>query len=408
MTASGDMQVKFKPAQRLGEIGVSPIMKITMRANQLVREGRDVISLGAGEPDFDTPDHIKEAAAKAMWAGATKYTALDGTLELKAAIREKFRRENGLDYALDEIQVSAGAKHVIFNALMASLNPGDEVIIPVPYWSSYLDIVLIAGGRPVPVPCSPDGMRLTADALERAITPRTRWLILNSPSNPSGAAYSAAQYQPLLEVLLRHPHVWLMADDIYEHIVYDGFKFTTPAALAPALKTRTLTVNGVSKAYAMTGWRIGYAAGPKELIKGMGVVQSQVTSSASSVSQAAAVAALNGPQDIVRERCKSFQARRDLIVGALNRINGIRCAKPEGAFYVFGSCEGLIGRRTPTGERIESDAAFAEFLLQTAEVALVPGTAFGMSPYFRISYVLSVSELERASQRIAKACATLS
>ncbi|MGI6247405.1 MAG: pyridoxal phosphate-dependent aminotransferase [Pseudochelatococcus sp.] len=394
----------FRPASRLAAIGVSEILRITGLANELKRLGRDVIVLGAGEPDFDTPQHVKDAAARAMAAGATKYTALDGTPELKAAIAAKFRRDNGLAFSPGEITVSTGAKQVLYNAMMASLDPGDEVIIPTPFWVSYADIVLIAGGRPVLVPCTQEnGFRLTAEDLERAITPRTRWLMLNSPSNPSGAAYSEADYRPLLDVLLRHPHVWLMVDDMYEHIVYDDFRFVTPAAIEPALGGRTLTVNGVSKAYAMTGWRIGYGAGPAALIRAMAVVQSQSTSCPSSISQAAAVAALDGPQDIVAERRRSFQARRDLVVSALDAIDGITCRVPEGAFYTFASCAGLIGRKTPDGAVIDTDAGFAEYLLRSVGVAVVPGSAFGLAPYFRISYATSTAELEEACRRIADA-----
>jgi len=334
-----------------------------------------------------------------MAAGATKYTLLDGTPELKAAIRDKFKRDNGLDFAQDQVTVSAGAKQILFNAMMASLDPGDEVIIPAPYWVTYADIVLIAGGKPVVLPCAEStGFRLTADQLERAITPRTRWVLLNSPSNPTGAAYSEADYRPLLDVLLRHPQVWLMVDDIYEHIVYDGFRFVTPAALEPGLRDRILTVNGVSKAYAMTGWRIGYAAGPRELIAAMAVVQSQSTSCPSSISQAAALAALTGPQDLLAERRCSFQARRDFVVDALNAIPGLSCRKPEGAFYTFASCAGLTS----------DDAAFARHLLEMAGVAVVPGSAFGLAPYFRISYATAMTELKEACRRIAAACARLS
>ena len=337
----------FRPSSRLSAIGVSEILKITGLAADLKRQGRDVIILGTGEPDFDTPDHVKEAAGRAMQAGATKYTALDGTPELKAAIRAKFKRDSGLDFAQDEITVAAGAKQILFNAMMATLESGDEVIIPTPYWVTYADIVLIAGGKPVLLPCQEaNGFRLVADDLARAITPRTRWVMLNSPSNPSGAAYSEAHYRPILDVLTEQPHVWLMVDDIYEHIVYDDFRFVTPAALEPSLRDRVLTVNGVSKAYAMTGWRIGYAGGPRALIRAMAVVQSQSTSCPSSISQAAAVAALDGPMDIVQERCRSFQARRDLVVTALNGIGGLSCRMPEGAFYVFAGCAGLIGKST--------------------------------------------------------------
>lgn len=398
----------FRPASRLSAIGVSEILKITGLAAELKRQGRDVIVLGTGEPDFDTPEHVKDAAERAMAAGATKYTALDGTPELKAAIRAKFKRDNGLDFAQDEITVSAGAKQVLFNALMATLDPGDEVIIPTPYWVTYADIVLIMGGQLVLVPCrEANDFRLTAEDLARAITPRTRWVMLNSPSNPSGAAYSEAAYRPILDVLIEHPHVWLMVDDIYEHIVYDDFRFVTPAAIEPSLRNRVLTVNGVSKAYAMTGWRIGYAGGPSALIRAMAVVQSQSTSCPSSISQAAAVAALDGPGDIVRERCRSFQARRDFVVAALNRIEGISCRVPEGAFYTFAGCGRLIGRNTPDGQRINGDTDFAEYLLRSVGVAVVPGSAFGLAPYFRISYATSPLELEEACRRIALATSEL-
>ncbi|AWL96865.1 pyridoxal phosphate-dependent aminotransferase [Bradyrhizobium ottawaense] len=409
MNAPFPGSTSFSPSHRLSAIGVSEILKISGLAAEMKRQGRDVIILGAGEPDFDTPDTIKDAAERAMRAGATKYTALDGAPELKAAIRAKFKRDNGLEFAQDEITVSAGAKQVLFNAMMATINPGDEVIIPTPFWVTYADIVAIVGGTPVLVPCSEaNGFRLSPEDLERAITPRTRWVMLNSPSNPSGAAYSESDYRPILDVLLQYPNVWLMVDDIYEHIVYDGFRFATPAAIEPALRNRTLTVNGVSKAYAMTGWRIGYGGGPSALIRAMAVVQSQSTSCPSSVSQAAAVEALNGPQDFVRDCCRSFQERRDLVVGALNGIEGIACRVPEGAFYTFASCAGVIGKITPEGRTLESDKDFAEHLLHAAGVAVVPGSAFGLSPYFRISYATSAVELEDACRRIARATAQLS
>ena len=401
--------VVFHPAERISSIGVSEILKIGAKAQALKREGRPVIILGAGEPDFDTPDHIKEAAWKAMQAGQTKYTALDGTPELKAAIRDKFKRENAVDYALDEITVATGAKQILFNAMMATLNPGDEVIIPTPYWTSYSDIVQIAEAKPVLIACNAEaGFRLQAAQLEAAITPKTRWVILNSPSNPSGAGYRAEDYRPLLDVLLNHPQVWLLVDDMYEHIVYDGFEFVTPAALEPGLKNRILTVNGVSKAYAMTGWRIGYAGGPRELIKAMAVVQSQATSCPSSISQAASVAALNGPQDFLVERKASFQRRRDLVVAGLNAIDGLDCRVPEGAFYTFSGCAGVLGKTTPSGKRLETDADFCAYLLEDANVAVVPGSAFGLSPFFRISYASAESELKEALTRIAEACARLS
>ncbi|MBW8447736.1 MAG: pyridoxal phosphate-dependent aminotransferase [Arenimonas sp.] len=398
----------FRPATRISSIGVSEILKIGAKAQALKREGRPVIILGAGEPDFDTPDHIKEAAWKAMQAGQTKYTALDGTPELKAAIRDKFSRENGVDYALDEITVATGAKQILFNAMMATLDPGDEVIIPTPYWTSYSDIVQIAEANPVLIACNAEaGFRLQAAQLEAAITPKTRWVVLNSPSNPSGAGYRAEDYRPLLDVLLKHPHIWLLVDDMYEHIVYDGFEFVTPAALEPRMKNRILTVNGVSKAYAMTGWRIGYAGGPKELIKAMAVVQSQATSCPSSISQAASVAALNGPQDFLVERKASFQRRRDLVVSGLNAIDGLDCRVPEGAFYTFSGCAGVLGKTTPSGKRLETDTDFCAYLLEDANVAVVPGSAFGLSPFFRISYASAESELKEALSRIADACAKL-
>ena len=398
----------FRPAERLATIGVSEILKIGAHAARLKREGRPVIVLGAGEPDFDTPENVKAAAEKAIRAGQTKYTPLEGTPELKAAIVEKFRRENNLTYAMDEVTVSFGAKAVLYNAFMATLNPGDEVILAAPYWTTYADIVRIAGGTPVDVVCSEEnGFRLAAEDLERAITPRTRWLLLNSPSNPSGAAYSQAQLRPVTEVLKRHPHVWLMSDDIYEHLIYDGLPFVTAAEIEPELKDRTLTVNGVSKAYAMTGWRIGYAGGPKPLIAAMAVVQSQI-SMASSVSQAAALEALTGPQDILLERRDAFQRRRDLVVDALNAIDGITCRRPEGAFYTFASCAGLIGRKAPDGTAIDGDSAFCRYLLEQHDVAVVPGSCFGLAPYFRISYAASEDSLREACQRIARACEVLS
>lgn len=399
----------FRPARRIGAIGVSEILKIGAVAQRLKREGRPVIVLGAGEPDFDTPDHVKAAAEQAIRAGQTKYTILDGSMELKAAIAAKFRRENGLDYAGDEITAGAGAKQVIHNAFMATLSPGDEVVLTAPYWTSYADMVKIADGVPVDVLCREEnGFRLDAADLDAAITPRTRWLLLNSPSNPTGAAYSAAQLRPILDVLMRHPHVWLMADDIYEHLTYDGMPFASAAALEPGLKSRTLTVNGVSKAYAMTGWRVGYGGGPRELIAAMAVVQSQSTTNPSSVSQAAAIAALTGPQNILTERRDAFQRRRDLVVDGLNAIDGVHCRRPEGAFYTFASCAGLIGRRTPDGDLIDSDSAFCRYLLERHDVAVVPGSCFGLAPYFRLSYATSDQNLREAIRRIAKACRELS
>lgn len=401
-------KVNFRSASRISAIGVSQILRISARAQAMKREGIPVIVLGAGEPDFDTPDHVKKAACDAVHAGDTKYTALDGTPELKQAIREKFRRENGIDYATDEITVATGGKQILFNAMMATLNDGDEVIIPTPAWTSYRDIVAIGGGSAICVSCrAKNGFKLGARQLADAITSKTQWVILNSPSNPSGAAYSEDEYRTLIEVLLRHPHVNLLVDDIYEHIVYDDFRFVTPVGLEPQLKERTLTVNGVSKAYAMTGWRIGYAGGSRELIKAMAVVQSQSTSCPSSVSQAAAVAALSGPQGFLAERTLSFRRRRDLVVAELNAIPGVRCRMPEGAFYAFSSCQGLIGKMTPGGQRIDSDSDLCDYLLEHAHVAVVPGVAFGLSPFFRISYATSEAELREALRRITVACARL-
>ncbi len=394
----------FRRAQRIASISVSEILRIGAQAAQLKREGRDVIVLGAGEPDFDTPDNIKEAAIRAIRAGDTKYTLLDGTLALKAAIAAKFERENGLTYALDEITVGAGAKQVIHNALLATVDAGDEVIVAAPYWTSYADMIAIAGGTTVEVVCREEnGFRLDPADLERAITPRTRWLMLNSPSNPTGSAYDEAQLRAIAEVLLRHPQVWLMSDDIYEHLFYGDFALRSMAQVEPRLKNRTLTINGLSKAYAMTGWRLGYAGGPKALIGAMAVVQSQSTSNPCSISQAAAVEALNGPQEILAERRESFKVRRDLVVNALNAIDGISCRLPEGAFYTYANCEGLLGRITPDGQRLETDTDFCSYLLHAHDVAVVPGTVFGLAPYFRISYATSEPQLRTALARIAKA-----
>ena len=408
MIDTGSVPIPFRPARRLDGIGVSEILKIGARAAQLRRGGRPVIVLGAGEPDFDTADHIKGAAERAIRAGETKYTALDGTRALKAAIIRKFARENGLAYRAEEITVGAGAKQVIHNAFLATLDPGDEVVLAAPYWTSYADMVRIAGGRPVDAVCAEaDGFRLRAEALERAITPRTRWLLLNSPSNPTGAAYSEADLRPILDVLLRHPQVWLLSDEIYEHLVYDGFHVVSAAAAEPRLKDRMLTVNGVSKAYAMTGWRLGYGGGPQPLIAAMAAVQSQSTTNPSSISQAAALEALDGPQDLLAERRDAFQRRRDLVVKALNKISGVQCRLPEGAFYTYANCGGLIGRRTPTGVAITDDAAFCRHLLETQDVAVVPGRCFGLSPYFRISYAASEEDLREACRRIAAGCRDL-
>jgi len=395
-------------ASRLSRIKPSPTIAVTQKARDLKAAGKDVIGLGAGEPDFDTPDNIKEAAYRAIREGQTKYTNVDGTPELKAAIRAKFLRENGLDYAVDQITVANGGKQVIYNAFMATLNPGDEVIVPAPYWVSYPDMAVLAEGTPVFVAGPAEkGFKLQPEDLDRAITPRTKWLVLNSPNNPTGAAYTRAELKALAEVLLRHPHVWVLTDDMYEHLNYDGFEFTTIAQVEPQLLPRTLTVNGVSKAYAMTGWRIGYAGGPKELIKAMGGMQSQITSNPSSVSQAAAVEALNGPQDFIKERAAAFKQRRDLVVSMLNQAAGLHCHRPEGAFYVYPSCAGLIGKTTPGGKRIETDEDFVTYLLESEGVAVVQGAAFGMSPFFRISYATSADVLENACARIQRACAAL-
>ena len=381
-------------ASRLARIKPSPTIAVTQKARDLKAAGRDVLSLGAGEPDFDTPDTIKEAAIAAIRAGDTKYTPVDGTPALKKAIVAKFKRENGLDYSVDQINVGVGGKQVLYNALVATLNPGDEVVIPAPYWVSYPDMVELAEGTPVPVGCPPEkGFKLQPADLERVITPKTKWVILNSPSNPSGAAYTRDELKALTDVLLRHPQVWVMTDDIYEHLVYDGFVFTTPAQVEPGLYDRTLTVNGVSKAYAMTGWRIGYAGGPKTLIKAMAMVESQSTSNPTSISQAAAVEALNGPQDFIKERAEVFRARRDLVVSLLNDAPGIQCHKPEGAFYVYPSCAGTIGKTTPDGKLIRTDDDFVTFLLEAEGVAVVQGSAFGLAPFFRISYATSTEVL---------------
>lgn len=395
-------------AQSLARIKPSPTIAVTQKARELKEAGRDVIGLGAGEPDFDTPDNIKQAAIAAIQAGDTKYTAVDGTPALKKAICAKFKRENGLDYTPDQVTVGTGGKQVLFNALMATLDPADEVIVPAPYWVSYPDMVLLCGGAPVTVDCPPEkGFKLQPADLEKAITPKTKWLILNSPNNPTGAAYSEAEMKALTDVLVRHPHVWVMTDDMYEHLVYDGFRFVTPAQVEPRLHDRTLTVNGVSKAYAMTGWRIGYAAGPKDLIKAMAKVQSQSTSNPSSVSQAAAVEALNGPQDFIDERAEAFRGRRDLVVSMLNQANGITCHRPEGAFYVYPSCAGAIGKKTPDGKLIETDEDFVTYLLESEGVAVVQGSAFGMAPFFRVSYATSTEALEEACLRIQRAAGAL-
>ena len=392
-------------SEALRRIKPSPTIGVSAKARALKAAGRDIIALSAGEPDFDTPDNIKEAAIAAIRAGKTKYTDPDGMPELKAAICAKFLRENGLTYIPAQIHVAPGGKPVIFNALMATLNPGDEVVIPAPYWVSYPDMVLLAGGEPVAVETTPEtNFKLDPAALEAAITPRTRWLILNSPSNPTGGAYTRADLRALADVLLRHPQVWVLTDDMYEHLVFDDFAFTTIAQVEPKLYDRTLTMNGVSKAYAMTGWRIGYAGGPVELIKAMGKMISQTTSNPSSISQWAAVEALNGPQDFIKPNAKLFQTRRDLVVSMLNQASGIHCPTPEGAFYVYPSVAGLIGKTAPSGKVIETDEDFAAELLESEGVAVVHGAAFGLSPYFRISYATSEAILEDACGRIQRFC----
>jgi len=389
----------------LARVKPSATLAVTAKARELKRAGRDVIGLGAGEPDFDTPDNIKQAAIAAIQRGDTKYTDVDGTPELKAAIVAKFARENGLTYETSQIHVAPGGKAVLYNALVATLSPGDEVIVPAPYWVSYPDMVLLAGGEPVEIVGeAADGFKLKPEVLEGAITPKTKWLILNSPSNPTGAAYTRAELESLADVLRRHPQVWVMTDDMYEHLVYGGFDYTTIAQVAPDLYDRTLTVNGVSKAYAMTGWRIGYAGGPKPLIDLMRKVAGQTTSNPSSISQAAAVEALNGPQDFMAVRRAAFEKRRDLVVSMLNQASGITCATPEGAFYVYPSAEGVMGKKTASGVVIDSDEVFARELLEAEGVAVVHGAAFGLSPFFRISYATSEDVLEEACKRIQRFC----
>jgi aspartate aminotransferase len=395
-------------AARLDRIQPSPTMAVTDMARALKAQGRDVIGLGAGEPDFDTPEHVKEAAYEAMKAGQTKYTDVPGTAALREAVCAKFKRENGLEYTPAQVQVACGGKQSIYNAMMATLDPGDEVVIPAPYWVSYPDIVLLCDGQPVIVPCPAENrFKLQPSDLDAAITPKTKWVMLNSPSNPTGAAYTRDELKALTDVLLRHPHVWVITDDMYEHVIYDDFEFTTPAQVEPALFARTLTLNGVSKAYAMTGWRVGYAAAPGPIIGAMNKVQSQSTSHTSSISQAAAVAALNGPQDFIAEHNRIFQERRDLVVSMLNQAPGIECLTPEGAFYVYPSCAGLIGKKTPDGKTIETDSDFCTYLLESEGVAVVLGTAFGLAPHFRISYATSTEALEEACTRIQRAAAAL-
>jgi aspartate aminotransferase len=395
-------------SKTLSRVKPSPTIAVTTRARELKAAGRDVIGLGAGEPDFDTPQNIKDAAIAAIHAGKTKYTAPDGIQELKEAICAKLRRDNGLSYSPAEVSVGTGGKQILYNALMATLNPGDEVVIPAPYWVSYPDMVLLAGGEPMIAEASLEaGFKLSAEQLEAAITPRTKWFIFNSPSNPTGAGYSRDELKALTDVLMRHPHVWVMTDDMYEHLAYDGFEFCTPAEVEPGLKDRTLTCNGVSKAYAMTGWRIGYAAGPEKLIAAMRKIQSQSTSNPCTISQWAAVEALNGTQDYIAGNNAVFKRRRDLVVAMLNEIDGVTCPVPEGAFYVYPSIGGLIGKTSAGGTKITDDEAFATALLDEADVAVVFGAAFGLSPNFRVSYATSDDALREACRRIQGFCAGL-
>ena len=394
-------------SNNLKRIKPSPTIAVTQKAKELKALGKDIIGLGAGEPDFDTPDNIKQAAIKAIKDGDTKYTAVDGTPALKNAIIKKFKRENNLDYQIDQITVGTGGKQVIYNAMMATLNDGDEVIIPAPYWVSYPDIVLLAGGTPVILECNEkQGFKVNPSALEKSITKKTKWIILNSPSNPTGACYSEKDIKEIGKILEKHPHVFILSDDIYEHVMYGNFKFFTIAQI-DNLKDRVLTMNGVSKAYSMTGWRIGYAAGPKDIIKAIAKIQSQSTTNPSSISQAAAVEALNGVQDFIKDRAKSFQARRDFVVKALNAIEGIECLNPDGAFYVFPSCKGLIGKKDSKGKEIKKDIDFVQSLLENNGIAVVQGSAFGLEGFFRISYATSMENLKKALEKIESFCKSL-
>ena len=396
-------------ADSLNRIQPSATIAVSTKARQLKAQGRDIISLSAGEPDFDTPINIKEAAIRALREGKTKYTAVDGIPELKAAIVAKFKRENDLDYTTSQVSVGTGGKQVLYNALLATLNPGDEVVIPAPCWVSYADIVLLGGGKPVFAPCRiDDGYKLQPQTLEKAITPQTKWFIFNAPCNPTGAAYSKEEVKALTGVLMRHPQVWVLTDDMYEHLLYDGHTFWTPAQVEPGLYERTLTLNGLSKAYCMTGWRLGYGAGPEPLIKAMCKLQSQSTSNPNSITQWAAVEALTGPQDFIERNNNVFVQRRDLVVSMLNQARGLKCPKPEGAFYVYPSCEELIGKTTPKGVKLNNDEDFVTALLEDEGVACVHGAAFAMSPYFRISYATSTDALEEACKRIQRFCGSLS
>ena len=395
-------------AQRLTRIKPSPTTALTGRVTELKAEGRDIIGLGAGEPDFDTPDNVKQAGINAITRGDTKYTAIPGTIELRNSICTKLKRENGLDYAPDQISVSCGGKQVIYNAFVATLDAGDEVIIPSPYWVSYPDMVMLTGGEPVFVDAAEgNDFKITGEQLEAAITPKTKWFMFNSPSNPTGTAYTRDEIRTLADVLVRYPHVWILSDDIYEHVVYDKFKFHNVAEVEPRLFDRTLTLNGVSKAYCMTGWRLGYGAGPIELIRAMNMVQSQSSTHTSSISQAAAIEALDGPQGFIAKHNEVFKERRDLVVSMLNQANGMSCRTPEGAFYVYPSCSGVIGKTTPDGVTIETDTDFVSHLLDVEGVAVVPGTVFGLAPYIRISYAAATAALEEACKRIQRACAAL-
>ena len=394
-------------SNNLKRIKPSPTMAVTQKAKELKASGKDIIGLGAGEPDFDTPDNIKQAAIKAINDGDTKYTAVDGTTALKKAIIKKFKEENNLDYRIDQITVGTGGKQVIYNAMMATLNEGDEVIIPAPYWVSYPDIVLLAGGTPIILECNEkQGFKINPSELEKSITKKTKWIILNSPSNPTGACYSKEEIKEIGEVLEKHPHVFILSDDIYEHVTYGNFKFFTIAQI-DNLKERVLTMNGVSKAYSMTGWRIGYAAGPIDIIKAIAKIQSQSTSNPSSISQAAAVEALNGVQDFIKDRATSFQERRDFVVKTLNKIEGIECLNPDGAFYVFPSCKGLIGKKDSKGKEIKKDIDFVQSLLENNGIAVVQGSAFGLEGFFRISYATSMENLKMALEKITSFCKSL-
>ena len=394
-------------SNNLKRIKPSPTMAVTQKAKELKASGKDIIGLGAGEPDFDTPDNIKQAAIKAINDGDTKYTAVDGTTALKKAIIKKFKEENNLDYQIDQITVGTGGKQVIYNAMMATLNEGDEVIIPAPYWVSYPDIVLLAGGTPIILECNEkQGFKINPSQLEKSITKKTKWIILNSPSNPTGACYSKEEIKVIGKVLEKHPHVFILSDDIYEHVTYGNFKFFTIAQI-DNLKERVLTMNGVSKAYSMTGWRIGYAAGPINIIKAIAKIQSQSTSNPSSISQAAAVEALNGVQDFIKDRATSFQERRDFVVKTLNKIEGIECLNPDGAFYVFPSCKGLIGKKDSKGKEIKKDIDFVQSLLENNGIAVVQGSAFGLEGFFRISYATSMENLKMALEKITSFCKSL-